>query len=168
MECERFLILHLGYSLGYAIALTKITVLAAWIGKILLMISLLPAKICVNGLSTIFGLASSILKGLYNGINPYLNYRLPSWAKELVTILQLPPTNDCQLNVDRLFGVAESFTAANCTASFPNGVNNGLSSLYVLVFNFTTIHAMTHRFDFCLAWSSSVNIDDPAVYFTIR
>jgi len=32
------------------------------------------------------------------------------------------------------------------------------SALYVLVFNFTTMHAMSHRLDFFLACSSKVNI----------
>lgn len=32
------------------------------------------------------------------------------------------------------------------------------STLYVLVFNVTTIHAMSHRSDFVIACSSKVNI----------
>jgi len=42
-----------------------------------------------------------------------------------------------------------------------------VSSLYVLVFNFTNMHAMSHRSDFFLAWSSKVNIQEPAFYVTI-
>ena len=41
------------------------------------------------------------------------------------------------------------------------------SSLYVLVFNFRNMHAMSHRSDFVLACSSKVNIQEPAFYLTI-
>jgi len=39
--------------------------------------------------------------------------------------------------------------------------------LYVLVFNFTNMHAMSHRSDFFLACTSKGNIEEPAVYPTI-
>jgi len=42
-----------------------------------------------------------------------------------------------------------------------------VSSLYVLVFNFTNMHAMSHRTDFFLTCSSKVNIEEPAFYLTI-
>jgi len=42
-----------------------------------------------------------------------------------------------------------------------------ISSLYVLVFNFTNMHAMSHRSDVFLACSSEVNIYEPAFYLTI-
>jgi len=51
---------------------------------------------------------------------------------------------------------------------FLNAVINGQSSLYVLVFRFTNMHAMYHRSDFVHACSSRVNIYEPAVYFTTR
>jgi len=41
------------------------------------------------------------------------------------------------------------------------------SSLYVLVFNFTNMHTMSHRSDFFLPCSSKVNIEEPAFYVTI-
>ena len=41
------------------------------------------------------------------------------------------------------------------------------SPLYVLVFNFTNMHAMSHRSDFFLACSSIGNIYEPAFYLTI-
>ena len=41
------------------------------------------------------------------------------------------------------------------------------SSLYVLVFNFTNMHAMSHRCDFFLACSSKVIIAEPLFYLTI-
>jgi len=42
-----------------------------------------------------------------------------------------------------------------------------ISSLYAIVFNFTNMHAMSHRSDFFLACSSKVNISKPAFYLTI-
>jgi len=42
-----------------------------------------------------------------------------------------------------------------------------VSALYALVFNFTNMHAMSHRSDFFLACSSKVNIEEPAFYLTI-
>jgi len=44
------------------------------------------------------------------------------------------------------------------SAYFQNAVINSLSSLYAPVFNFTNMHPMSHRSDFCLACSSKVNI----------
>jgi len=41
------------------------------------------------------------------------------------------------------------------------------SSLYVLVFNFTNMHAMSLWCDFFLAHISNVNIQEPAFYLTI-
>ena len=40
-------------------------------------------------------------------------------------------------------------------------------SLYVLVFNFTNMHALSHWSDLFLACSSKVNISEPAFYLTI-
>jgi len=42
-----------------------------------------------------------------------------------------------------------------------------VSSLYALVFNFTNMHAMSHRSDCFLVCSSKVNIQEPAFYLTI-
>ena len=42
------------------------------------------------------------------------------------------------------------------------------SSLYVLVFNLTNLHAMSHGSDYVLASSSNVNIEETAFYLTIR
>jgi len=45
--------------------------------------------------------------------------------------------------------------------------NATASSLNVLVFNFTNMHAMCHRSDFFLASSTKVDILEPALYLTI-
>jgi hypothetical protein len=42
-----------------------------------------------------------------------------------------------------------------------------VSSLYLLVFNFTTMHAMSHRSDLFLTCSSIVNNSELAFYLTI-
>jgi len=85
----------------------------------------------------------------------------------LVTILHLPLTTECQWSFNPACGGSVSCTATNCTAWFVNAVINGQSSLYVPVFNFTIIHAMSHRSDFCIVCSSKVNIWEPACYFTV-
>jgi len=41
------------------------------------------------------------------------------------------------------------------------------SSLYVIVFNITIMHAMSHRSDFFLACSSKVNIPEPVFHLTM-
>jgi len=55
----------------------------------------------------------------------------------------------------------------NCHASFVNEVSNGQYFQYVVVYNFTTIHAMSHRYYFCVACSSRVNIWETALYIIL-
>jgi len=50
---------------------------------------------------------------------------------------------------------------------FLNRAIKGQSSLYVLVFNFRNMHAMSDWSDLFLACSSRVKIEEPAFYFTI-
>jgi len=54
----------------------------------------------------------------------------------------------------------------NCITLLPNCVLRGQSFQYVLVYNFTNIHAMSHRSDF-FACSCRVNIEEPTVCFTV-
>jgi len=54
-------------------------------------------------------------------------------------------------------GSSASYTATNCMAVFLNWVLPGQSFQYVLVYNITNMHAMSHRSDL-FACSSRVNI----------
>jgi len=105
-------------------------------------------KMSVNGVSTIFGVATWIIKGQYNGVNPELNYQPPLWAKMLCTVLQLPPKNERQRSMKSFCEGSVSCTATYCTVMFLNQVISHQSSVYIPIFNFTTMHAMSHRSDF--------------------
>jgi len=120
----------------------------------------------VNGASTIFGLASWTIWGLQRGVNPWSTYRLPGWAKMLLTISHPPTTIERSPSIDNFCGGSVSYTAKNCIASLPNWVLRGQSFQSVLVYNFTNMHAMSHRSDF-FACSCRVNIWEPAVCFTV-
>jgi len=97
----------------------------------------------------------------------------------LVTISLLPPKNerqrrvndfwacilDCQTTMQRRWhkiGLSAAFMGIKASNDIAT-----VSSLYALVFNFTNMHAMSHRSDFLLASSSKVNIYKPAFYLTI-
>jgi len=76
------------------------------------------------------------------------------------TTIERPPTfNDFR-------GGSGSYTAMNCSALLLNWVFHGQSFQYVLVYNFTNMHAMSHRADF-FPCSCSVNIWEPAICFTV-
>jgi len=60
-----------------------------------------------------------------------------------------------------------SFTVMKCLASSLNGVFNGQSFPYVLVYHFTTMHVRSHRSYCCLVCSSSVNISEPVFYLIV-
>jgi len=85
----------------------------------------------------------------------------------MVMISQPPPRYECQQRINSVCGGSGRCAATNCTAEFLNAVINGQSLLFVPVFNFTNMHAMSHRSDFCLVCSSKVNIQEPPVCFTI-
>jgi hypothetical protein len=57
--------------------------------------------------------------------------------------------------------------SAACIGQDTNDEIKTVLSLYVLVFNFTNMHAMSYRSEFFLARSSKVNICKPAFYLTI-
>jgi len=61
---------------------------------------------------------------------------------------------------------SEHYAAINCIMPFPNGVLCGQSLQSVLVFNFTTMHAMSYWSDY-FPCSCRVNIYEPAVGFTV-
>jgi hypothetical protein len=115
-------------------------------------------KINVNGESTIFGVASWIIKGQNNYSNLYSNNRPPLWAKMLSTISQPPPRCEHHWSINSLCVGLVSCTVTYYTALFLNQVISCQSSVYVSIFNFTNMHAMSHRSDFCHACSSKIDI----------
>jgi len=119
-----------------------------------------------NGASTIFGVASWKIKGLRKGINPGSTYRLPLWAKMLLTILRPPPTIERPPSINNFCGGSVSYTAMHCITVLQNWVLRSQSFQYVLVSNLNNMHAMSHRSD-CFACGCRVNIQEPAVCFTV-
>ena len=87
-------------------------------------------------------------------------------AKIPATISRPTPTIEIPWSVNNLYGGSVSYTAMKCIALFLNRVLHGQSVQYVHVYNFTNIHAMSHRSDFCPC-SSRVNIYEPAICCTI-
>jgi len=67
-----------------------------------------------------------------------------------VMIPRPSPKYDRQSSVNSFYAGFVSYTAINCIASFPNWVFDGESIQYVPVYNFTHMHAMSHKSDFVL------------------
>jgi len=84
----------------------------------------------------------------------------------LVTISHPPPTIELPQSVNNSCGGSVCYTAMNCIALLLNWVLRGQSFQYVLVYNFTYMHAMSHRSD-CFTSSCGVKIQEPAVCFTV-
>jgi len=120
----------------------------------------------VSRSSMIFGHATYIIHRLCIDINPKSSYWPPLWARMPVTIL-LPPPKYMSLEWQQDLWGSASFTATKCLVSYLNSLLNSQSYQYDRVWNFTTIHAMSHRSYFCRACSSRVNISAPAFYSTI-
>jgi len=83
-----------------------------------------------------------------------------------LTILHPPPTIERPPSVNNFCGGSVRFTAMNCVAVLQNWVLRGQSFQYVLVYNFTNMHPMSHRSEF-FECSCRVNIPEPAVCFTV-
>jgi len=111
----------------------------------------------INGVSTIFELASCIIKQQWNAVNPEWTYQQPLLVTLLVTISHPPPTIERPWSISSFCGGSVRYTAINCIALLPNWVLRGQFFQYVLVSNFTNIYRMSHRSHF-LAYSSNVNI----------
>ena len=79
-------------------------------------------------------------------------------SKMLSTISLLPPENERQQSVISFCAGALTYTATYCIVLHWNWIFNGQSFQYVLVYHFTTMHAMPHRAYFFVARSSRVNI----------
>jgi len=83
-------------------------------------------------------------------------------------ILLLPPTNERQQCVNSFCAGTITYTATKCIALYLNWFFNAQSFQYVLVYNITTMHAMTHRAYIFVARSPRVNIEEPVFLSTIR
>jgi len=116
----------------------------------------------VNGASTIFDPASWVIKWQWNLINPQWIYPQTVLAKMVMLILHPPPTIERPHSVNNFCGGSVSYTAMHCTALFPSWVLSGQFFPYVLVYNFTNMHAVSHRTDF-FTCSSRVNLSESAV-----
>jgi len=84
----------------------------------------------------------------------------------LVTISRPPPTIECLPSVNSACGGSKCYTAMNCIVPFLNQVLHSQSFQSLLVYDFTNMHAMSYRSDF-FTWSSRVNIQEPAICFSI-
>jgi len=73
------------------------------------------------------------------------------------TISRPPPTIEHARSINNHCGGSVHYTAMRCIAVFLNWVLHGQSFQYVCIYNFTNMHAMSHRSDF-FACSSRVNI----------
>jgi len=104
--------------------------------------------------------------GQWKAANPQSTYRQPESANIPVSISCPPHTFDRPPSFNHYCGGSVSYTAMKCIALFPNWVLHSQSFQYVLICNFTNMHAMSHRSDF-VAGSATVNIQEPAFCCTI-
>jgi len=84
----------------------------------------------------------------------------------LLTMSHPPPTIELPPSANNLCGGSVSYTAMMCVALLQNWVLRSQSCEYVLVYNFTHMHEISHRSDF-FTCSCRVNIWDPAVCWTV-
>jgi len=77
-----------------------------------------------------------------------------------------PPEMEHPRSINNFCRGSVSCTAIKCIALFPNWVSLGQSFQYVLVFNLTNMHTMSHKSDF-FACCSRVNIEEPTFRCTI-
>jgi len=102
----------------------------------------------------------------WNAAGPQSTHRRPLSAKRLGMISHPPPTIECAQSVNNSCGGSACYTAMKCIVLFQNCVLRSQSLQYVLVYNFTNMHAMSHRSDF-LACCSRVNMKESAFCLTI-
>jgi len=77
-----------------------------------------------------------------------------------------PPTIGCPRSVNNFGGGSARYTEINHITLFLNGILRGQSLLSILVYNITSMHAVSHRSEF-FACTSRVNIWEPAFCITI-
>jgi len=119
----------------------------------------------VNRASTILNFASWILSGQWNAANSQSTHLQRLSAKITVTILPLPSTIECPRSINNFREGSGSCIAMMRIALFQNWVLRGQSFHYVHVYNFTNMHATSHRFNY-FASTSRVNIQELAFSFT--
>ena len=83
----------------------------------------------------------------------------------LLTISHPHPPIERPPSVNNVCGGSVSYTARNCIALLKNWVLRSQSFRYVLEYNFTNMHAMSHWSDFFVC-SCRGNIEEPAVCIT--
>ena len=76
----------------------------------------------------------------------------------LLMISLLPPKNEPQQSVNCFHAGAVTYTATKCIVLYLKYIFNRQSFQYVFVFNFKTMHAISHRAYFFVARSFEVNI----------
>jgi len=87
---------------------------------------------------------------------------LATFLGKMQVMISQPPSQNGGQQIVNIFWVGSvSCTATNRTAWFYNGVPNVQSLQFVFVFNFTNMHAMSHKSDFCLASNFKVDIYKP-------
>jgi len=126
-EQQWFLVLHLGYSMGIATALTTKYSISCLHGQkcywryhchLLIM--------TINAASTIHGVAFWIIWGLWNGIDSQSTYQLPGWANILVKLSGLPTT------IEHLWSI-NNFVGAQYATQLWNGLPSYKIEFYVVI-----------------------------------
>jgi len=92
---------------------------------------------------------------------------MPLWVKMLATISLLPPENERQQTVNSLCAGVLTYTETYCIVLYRNQIFNHQSFLYVFVYHFTTMYAMSHRGNFVVARSSRVDNQELAIFSTL-
>jgi len=88
------------------------------------------------------------------------------WPKVLLTLSHPPPTIEHPHSVNNLRWGSLSYTAMKCIPLFSNWVSCSQSCHYVLVYNFTNMHAMSYR-SYYFNCSSRAIIEEPTLCCTI-
>jgi len=99
-EGQKFWVLHLAHSKGCRTMLSH-TQLVGWLygQKFYWRFSYRLLKMNINGASTIFGVASCTIYGLWNIVIPYSPYRLPLLGRMIVMISLTLPKNERQWSI---------------------------------------------------------------------
>jgi hypothetical protein len=111
----------------------------------------------VNGASTIFDLASWIIKRQWNIDNPQWTFWQTLLAKMLLMISCLAAPIERPHSVNCCVRGSECYPAMHCIVMIPNRVLHSQTSHSVLAYNFTNMHAMSYRSHF-VACSCRVNM----------
>jgi len=121
----------------------------------------------ISRVATIFDLASLIPWGQWNAANPQSIHCQPLSARIPLTILCPPPTIGSPPCVNNFGGGCACYTAIKYIMLFLNWVSRSQSCQYILVYNFTNMHATSYRSEL-FDCSSRVNICEPEFCFTIN